>query len=369
MIREYNYHKIENNYEILKGKRIIIWCRSVSALWAYKILRGYDIEVIGFTDSFAERSGERFAGLPVYAFAEIAGMDAGEVAIYIATCVYEYQQEILEKAEKLKNVEVYAVGEVFGPGLFDIAHMKKCMEKADDKIRYVRENLGDERSREVFDRLIEYRLTNNRGLIADVWEREHLQYFPTDDWVCLEEGEIFVDAGAHDGATSRDFCNWTKGTYSKIYLMEPDPLMFEIMREYVRLNKIKNAVFVNCGAYSSTGELRFEEDFQTGSSRILEEGASLVRVTSIDDMLKGEKATFIKMDIEGSEMEALIGAKKTIEGYRPRLAISIYHKEDDLWEIPYYILTHYPWYQIYLRHYAPTTNETVMYAVADEELL
>ena len=141
--------------------------------------------------------------------------------------------------------------------------------------------------------------------------------------------------------------------------------MFEIMREYVRLNKIENAVFVNCGAYSSTGELKFEEDFQTGSSKISREGATLIRVTSIDDMLQGEKATFIKMDIEGAEMEALIGAKETIEKYNPRLAISVYHKVDDLWEIPYYILTHYTWYQIYLRHYALTTNETVMYAVSN----
>ena len=85
-------------------------------------------------------------------------------------------------------------------------------------------------------------------------------------------------------------------------------------------------------------------------------------VVSIDDMVGDDKVTFIKMDIEGAEMEALEGAKQTIERNRPKLAISIYHKEEDLWEIPFYILSKYPWYKIYMRHYTLTTNETVLYA-------
>mgnify|MGYP002517000463 FL=1 len=79
-------------------------------------------------------------------------------------------------------------------------------------------------------------------------------------------------------------------------------------------------------------------------------------------MVGDDKVTFIKMDIEGAEMEALEGAKRTIKKNRPKLAISIYHKEDDLWEIPYYVLSRYPWSKIYMRHYSLTTNETVLYA-------
>jgi methyltransferase, FkbM family len=361
MIHQYNYYKIENNYEILKGKKVIIWCRSITALQIYKVLRNCGIEVIGFTDSFANRPNEMFAGIPVYTFEEIANM--GNTAIYIATNVYQYQQEILEQTSRLKNADVYTTGDVYGAGLFDIAHMKQAIKKADNKIRYIRENLADERSREVFDRLIEYRVTNDRKRIPEIYEREHAQYFPTEDWIRLKDEEVFVDAGAHDGSTSLDFCNWTKGRYSKIYMMEPDPLMFEIMKEYAALNKMDHVVPIQSGAYSFTGELRFEEDSATGSSRITEAGETVIRVVSIDDMLKGEKATFIKMDIEGAEMEALLGAKKTIEKYKPRLAVSVYHKADDLWEIPYYVLSHYPTYKIYLRHYALTTNETVMYAV------
>lgn len=361
MTHKYKYHEIEYNYEILRGKKVIIWCRSVTALQVYKLLRNLGIEIIGFTDSFVQCAGGRFAGLPVYTFGEIQNMK--EVFIYVATSVYQYQQEILEKAAKLKNANVYTIGRVSGAGLFDVSNMKQSMELAKDKIQCVRENLMDGRSEKVFDKLLEYRITNNRKLIPEILETEHPQYFPTDIWMCRRKEEIFIDAGAHDGATSWDFCNWTKGTYSKIYMMEPDPLMFEIMKEYVQLNKMENTIPVNCGAYSYTGELKFREDFLTGSSRITEEGETVICVVSIDDMLQGEKVTFIKMDIEGAEMDALIGAQNTIKKYRPRLAISIYHKADDLWEIPFYILSHYPWYKIYLRHYALTTNETVMYAI------
>lgn len=79
-------------------------------------------------------------------------------------------------------------------------------------------------------------------------------------------------------------------------------------------------------------------------------------------MLKGKEATYIKMDIEGAEMAALEGARKTIAKFRPKLAISIYHEDDDLWKIPFYIKKQYPWYRLFIRHYTSVTTETVLYA-------
>lgn len=68
------------------------------------------------------------------------------------------------------------------------------------------------------------------------------------------------------------------------------------------------------------------------------------------------------MDIEGAEMDALIGSEKTITEYHPKLAISIYHKDDDLWTIPYYLMKKYPFYRFFIRHYSSITTETILYA-------
>ncbi|MCM1303087.1 MAG: FkbM family methyltransferase [Lachnospiraceae bacterium] len=69
------------------------------------------------------------------------------------------------------------------------------------------------------------------------------------------------------------------------------------------------------------------------------------------------------MDIEGAEMEALTGACKTIQKNRPKLAICIYHKYEDLYRIPMYVKSLVPEYRIYIRHYSDTPSETVMYAI------
>ena len=92
-------------------------------------------------------------------------------------------------------------------------------------------------------------------------------------------------------------------------------------------------------------------------------GVNKIETISIDEMLDGQRASYIKMDIEGAEMEALQGAHDTINKFRPKLAISVYHKEDDLWNIPYYLHEKYPWYKFYLRHYTTITTETILYAV------
>lgn len=274
MVKRYNYTEIKNNYEVLKNKKVIIWCRSKSALMLYKKLCTCSIDVLGFTDSYVEKSGGVFAGLPVYRIQEIEVMN--DVAIYIATNNYKYKMEILEETSKLEQIEVFAEGTVFGAALFDTEHMSHVIQKSNGKIQFIKNMLGDETSKKVFENLLIYRTTNNRELISEVYESPQFQYFPKDGIVMPIENEIFVDAGAYDGETTCNFCRWIGETgdrkYCKVYMMEPDPLMFQIMKEYVSLRKIENTVFVNKGAYSFSGILNFVEDAITGSSRISENG-------------------------------------------------------------------------------------------------
>lgn len=106
-------------------------------------------------------------------------------------------------------------------------------------------------------------------------------------------------------------------------------------------------------------------NFQTtgeGSAKVASEGNDRIEVVSLDSYIK-EKVTFIKMDIEGAELEALKGCQNTIKKYRPKLAISVYHKKEDIIEIPGYIMSLVPDYHFYLRHYSSGFAETVLYAL------
>lgn len=103
----------------------------------------------------------------------------------------------------------------------------------------------------------------------------------------------------------------------------------------------------------------------TASSKILSEPTNIaVDVAAIDDIVDPEdKITFIKMDVEGAELESLKGAKRTIQRDYPKLAICIYHKPEDMVTIPTYIKKLVPEYKLYIRHHTYHTEETVLYAI------
>lgn len=86
---------------------------------------------------------------------------------------------------------------------------------------------------------------------------------------------------------------------------------------------------------------------------------------TLDNILKDKAVTFIKMDIEGSELPSLKSAEKVISANFPRLAICIYHSDADMLEIPEYIMEKYPSYSLYVRQYAAGLHEseTVLYAI------
>lgn len=88
---------------------------------------------------------------------------------------------------------------------------------------------------------------------------------------------------------------------------------------------------------------------------------------ALDDYLAGRQVTFLKMDVEGAEEEVLKGARNTIMQQHPRLAVSVYHKLSDIQTLPELILSYYPGYRLYLRHYSFSDYDTVLYALPLEE--
>jgi FkbM family methyltransferase len=227
------------------------------------------------------------------------------------------------------------------------------------KIEHVQKYLSDSKSLDVFNARMA--LIYERNFIDLERLREGHQYFP-DEIISLQANEVFVDCGAYDGGTVIDFVSRAKD-YGYIYSFEPDPLLYELTKATMASHKVERWDIYNLGAYSCEGELRFLS-VGSGAGNLNESGNIKVGVASLDSLLfnKHDRPTFIKMDIEGAELEALNGAIKIIDRDHPKLAICVYHKHNDLWDIPYWIKTNFPDYKIYLRQHS-NMNETVCYAV------
>ena len=181
----------------------------------------------------------------------------------------------------------------------------------------------------------------------------------------LSDNEVFIDAGCYICDSTIQFIKCCNSKYDRIIAFEPDHTQYQICLENSKgINNIEIHPF---GLWNENKKLAFDIDLgDPRGSKILEgstHNKHTTKVVKLDDILDGEKATFIKMDIEGAELNALKGAAYTIQKYRPKLAICVYHKPEDIWEIPAYILSLIVDYRLFVRHYGFLSSETVLYAI------
>ncbi len=174
------------------------------------------------------------------------------------------------------------------------------------------------------------------------------------------KNECFADVGALDGETTEYFLSHFENGHA--YVLEPNPEQFSVTAE--RLRDCPEVELFPYGAYDENTTLRFDtEEGNEGGAKVSESGDIEIEVRRLDGLLENRPVTFLKMDIEGSELAALRGAERIIREQRPKLAICVYHKPEDMWEIPSLILQYDPDYKLYLRHYSLCDLETVLYAI------
>ncbi|MEK4849520.1 FkbM family methyltransferase [Paenibacillus sp. FSL H7-0756] len=218
--------------------------------------------------------------------------------------------------------------------------------------------LSDELSQDIFYDRLNCCISGNHEYLLTLRSKTP-QYFDP-KIISLSEEEIFIDGGAYTGDTVLEFLKQTNGMFKQIYSFEPEESKY---KDYFEISsKYDNIQLLTCGLWSKRDVLRFNA-VNDGSSGVSENGIVEIPVISIDELLDGKPVTFIKMDIEGAELEALKGAQETIKKYKPKLAICVYHKPLDIVEIPLFLKQLVPEYKIYLRHYNISMYETVCYAV------
>lgn len=193
-------------------------------------------------------------------------------------------------------------------------------------------------------------------------EKTYKHYFDLDIIPNCKD-EVIADLGAYVGDTTLDFIEtYGKESYNKIYCYEITDSTFSILK--TNLFEYKNIIYKNLGVSDKEGILYLNAKEDLSSNQITTNGNKEVKTTSLDIDIS-EPLTMIKMDIEGAEQSAILGCKSHIINDNPKLLISVYHNNEDLWKIPRMIHSINSNYNYYLRYYGgcifPT--EIVFFAI------
>jgi FkbM family methyltransferase len=225
-----------------------------------------------------------------------------------------------------------------------------------EKHQWLYKKLEDNTSRNQLQNILNFRLTKDLRFMRGFSAAEEFQYF--EEFLKLAPtGEVFVDVGGYDGATTAEFIRRVDA-YDQIYFFEPDAKNMALAKQL--LSGHSDIKYFDLGLAEKSKKLKFDE--AGAATRLGNRGSTTVQVRALDEVI-GSPVSFIKMDIEGGEALALRGATRTISRYHPRLAIAGYHKPSDLWEISELILSIREDYSVYLRHYTEGISETVLFFI------
>jgi FkbM family methyltransferase len=282
-------------------------------------------------------------------------MQYDKVNIILAFATYRDKMREFERNSKInRSFFIDAPHEVYDD-FFDYEFVMQNKAKFEESYNM----LEDDYSKNIFIAHINSMISQQPDELVKL-NNDELIYFP--DIFTFNDYEIFIDCGSFDGQTTDDFIQRVDGKYNSVYAFEPDKQNLVKLKN--KMAHYKNIQIIEKGCYSKSDVFYFSAK-GTSTSMIIHNSTNgeRIEVETIDNIVPDHKATFIKMDIEGSELEALKGAKNTIAQSTPKLAISAYHKPEDLITIPQYIQSVNKNYKFYLRHYGYVSWETVLYAV------
>ena len=335
-------------------------------------LRQVGVEPLAFADNDQVLWGTSIDGVPVMSPRDAAAKYGREAAFVVTIWRGESRDVMAERRQQLLDLGCSCVvtfaplfwkySDVFLPH-YALDLPERTAAQA-DVIRAVFSLWADEASRREYLAQIEWRMMAE----FDSLPRPvgHEIYFP-DDLVDLRPDEVFVDCGAYDGDTIRSLLQRGGILDRRVVAFEPDPSNFRQLEEYVatlpapvrgRIEVVQAAVGArHCQVqFDATGT----EAAAVGS------GGARVECVALDEAAGPRHPTFVKMDIEGSELDAVTGAAKVISDSRPVMAICVYHRQDHVWRVPAALADITCGYRFYLRPHLLEVWDLVCYAVPEK---
>lgn len=322
----------------------------------------HGIVLRGIADDNSAKQSQLVEGCKVTAVEDFDRLDRG-------TPVIVASHRALLPVRRLRNmgfayVAPFLLLQVLDPVRFPphMFHDGLLEDLSDNLPRYreLGEIVADDRSRAVLAAVIDYRLNVDPEVLDSIVEWD--LYGPNN---LLNYGmdEVYVDGGAYDGDSVRLFIKRVHNRFAKVIAFEPDPVTFgQLKANFASEPRIHP---VKAGLHRAKATLRFDDAGMRGSV-LTTTGATTISVVGLDEVLNGERVSYVKLNIEGAEIDALEGGAASVRRWAPKLAIAAYHVPDHLWRVPATIRDLRTDYQIYFRQHDGGIIETVTYALSSK---
>ena len=299
----------------------------------------FDIEASGVMASDAFVRGQSFHGFRVKKLSEIES-ELGDFVI--ALCFASQLPEVMQaiRAVSSRHKTLVPSVPVFGSKLFDDDFIAEYI----NDMRPARELLADEQSRRVYDNVLRFYYTGELGLLDDITTEKNEAF---ENILRLGGNELYVDLGAYNGDTIDEFLAHSGGSYRKIVALEPNGKNFEKLK--LHCADMERVELWQLGAWSKNTILTFNN--KAGRNSAISESGVKTQVAAVDTLLCGAAASYVKADVEGADLETILGMKNTLKSFKPKLNFSAYHRFEDIFRLPLLIKSINPEYKIYLRHH------------------
>lgn len=316
-------------------KPIVLYGMGNGADKIIAVLESLGIKFQGVFASDGFVRNKTFHGFEISSYSELKEK-FGDMIVLL--CFGSSLPDVIDNIKKIASEqELYAPEvPVIGGGLFTKEYYENHIKEFD----FVRSRFADEASKKTFDNILKYKLS---GKIDYLLECEVSPDEPHDSFLKLSN-ENFVDLGAYNGDTVTDFINHCKD-YRQITAIEPDPKTFKKLQR--NTENIENITLVNACVSDNCGFLPF--GIKGGRNSGIRPDGTMLKSITVDSL--NTDASFIKMDVEGEEINTILGAKETIIKHKPKMLVSAYHRTDDFIKIPQAVLGIRDDYKIYMRHF------------------
>lgn len=278
-----------------------------------------------------------FRGFPVISYSE-AKEKYGDFLTLIS--FGSQRPEVLENFRRIEQErETYSVDvPVYGDNIFN----REFYEKHKNEIDEVKSMLCDEKSRQVYENIISFKLTGEMDYLTDCETSRNEAY---KNILHLLDDEIYLDLGAFNGDTVEEFTSHVN-SYRKIYAAEPDRKNFAKLTK--NTENLSNIELFNVCISDSDGEILFSSD--GGRNGKADVNGISVKSMTVDSIIGENDVTYIKFDVEGLEKEALLGAAETIKRLKPKMLVSCYHRSEDVFTLPLLVKAIRGDYKVFIRH-------------------